>query len=247
MSSSSHYSDKAALRGEPGYVWRSGQERRLKMIRQWIDLADAVILDNGCGLGTYLEAFAPFSSHRFGLELEMERGREALETAAFIVQAMGETLPFASSRFDFVFSNEVIEHVADDRLAMAEMVRVCKPRGRILIFCPNRWYPVEQHGIYWRGKYKFGNIPLVNYLPNPLRNRLAPHVRTYSKYDLFRLFHKLPVKVVHYGRIFGGYDNIEHRWPKIGRFVKNSLYAAEKTPFSMLGISHLLVLEKTIK
>ena len=244
MSQTTQHSDKAALRGEPSYVWRSGQTRRLGMIQQWIDLTNAVIFDNGCGLGTYLDAFAPFSPHRFGLELELDRARKALAVAPGIVQAMGETLPFASNRFDCVFSNEVIEHVEDDQKAAAEMVRVTKPNGRILIFCPNRWYPVEQHGIYWRGRYKFGNIPLVNYLPNPLRNRLAPHVRTYTKRGLLALFRHLPVSVVHHGRIFGGYDNIEQRWPGFGRFVKSSLYAAEKTPLAMLGISHLLVLEK---
>jgi len=121
---------------------------------------------------------------------------------------------------------------------------VVRSGGHILIFCPNRWYPVEQHGIYWHGRYKFGNIPLVNYLPTPLRNRLAPHVRTYTKRSLLRLFHDLPVTVVHHGRIFGGYDNIEHRWPRFGRWLKRALYAAEKTPFSVLGISHLLVLQK---
>ena len=67
MSSSSRHSDKAALRGEPGYVWRSGQARRLAMIQQWIDLNNAVILDNGCGLGTYLDAFSPFTPHLFVL------------------------------------------------------------------------------------------------------------------------------------------------------------------------------------
>ena len=244
MASPSRHSNKAALRGEPGYVWRSGQARRLQMIQEWVDLKDARILDNGCGLGTYLDAFAPFTPHRFGLELELDRAQKALAVAPGIVQAMGETLPFASSSFDFVFSNEVIEHVEDDRLALAEMVRVTRPNGRILIFCPNRWYPVEQHGIYWRGRYKFGNIPLVNYLPNGLRNRLAPHVRTYTKHNLLALLQNLPVTVVHHGRIFGGYDNIERRWPKFGRFIKNSLYAAEKTPLAVLGISHLLVLEK---
>ncbi|WP_420645626.1 methyltransferase domain-containing protein [Candidatus Leptofilum sp.] len=244
MPSTVSYSDKAALRGEPGYVWRSGQERRLRMIQEWIDLTNATILDNGCGLGTYLDAFASFTPHRFGLELELDRAQKALSVTPGIVQAKGETLPFVSDNFDFVFSNEVIEHVEDDRLAMAEMVRVTKPSGRILIFCPNRWYPVEQHGIYWRGTYKFGNIPLVNYLPNSLRNRLAPHVRTYTKRGLLALFHGLSVKLVHHGRIFGGYDNIERRWPGFGRFLKNSLYTAEKTPFSVLGISHLLVLEK---
>ncbi|MCA9928076.1 MAG: class I SAM-dependent methyltransferase [Anaerolineales bacterium] len=237
------HSDKAALRGEPGYVWRSGQERRLAMIEQWVDL-NGRILDNGCGLGTWLEAFAKHSNKRFGLEIEHERAVKAIPTAGGIVQAAGENLPFAGSSFDFVFSNEVIEHVVDDAKAMAEMVRVTKPGGRILIFCPNRWYWVEQHGIYWRGKYKFGNIPLVNYLPTPLRNRLAPHVRAYTKRALVKLYRDLPVKVVHYGRIFGGYDNIAHRAPKLARIIRNLLYSSEKTPFSIFGLSHILVLEK---
>ena len=237
------HSDKAALRGEPGYLWRSGQKRRLAMIEQWIDL-NGCILDNGCGLGTYLEAFASYSSCRFGLELELDRARKALGVALGIVQAQGEYLPFATDSFDFVFSNEVLEHVDDDVAYLAEMVRVTKPNGRILIFCPNRWYPVEQHGIYWRGRYKFGNIPFVNYLPDLLRNHLAPHVRTYTLTTLQRLYQDLPVRVVHHARIFGGYDNIEHRWPALGRFIKKSLYTMEKTPFGVLGISHLLVLEK---
>jgi SAM-dependent methyltransferase len=243
----SQHSDKAALRGEPGYVWRSGQERRLHMIQQWANLDNAIILDNGCGLGTYLDAFAPFTSHRFGLELEHDRAIKALSTATGIVEGVGEALPFPASTFDFVFSNEVIEHVQDDGRYAADMVRVVKPGGRILIFCPNRWYPVEQHGIYWKGNYKFGNIPLINYLPNIWRDKLAPHVRTYTKSSLLHLFTDLPVTVVHHSRIFGGYDNIEYRYPNLGKLIKNSLYAAEKTPFSVLGISHLLVLEKSSK
>lgn len=237
------YSDKAALRGEPGYVWRSGQERRLGMILRWADISGR-ILDDGCGLGSYLEAFAPYSDQRFGVEVEFERLLPARERATGVVQAVGERLPFPDESFDFVFSNEVIEHVADDRQYAAEMVRVCRPGGRILLFCPNRWYPVEQHGIYWRGVYKFGNIPLVNYLPDPLRNRLAPHVRTYTAGGIRRVFAGLPVRIVHHTRIFGGYDNIEHRRPRLGRLIKNVLYTAERTPFRALGISHLLVLEK---
>jgi SAM-dependent methyltransferase len=236
-------SEKAAARGEPGYVWRSGQERRLAMVRQWISLSGR-ILDNGCGLGTWLEAFHPYSHQRFGLEVEFDRAFHALSHAEGIVQSLGESLPFASDSFDFVLSNEVIEHVADDRQVVAEMVRVTKPGGRILIFCPNRWYPVEQHGIYWRGQYKFGNIPLVNYLPNRLRDRLVPHVRTYSSATLNALYRGLPVQVIHHGRIYGGYDNIEARWSRLGRILKRSIYAAEKTPIAILGISHLLVLEK---
>jgi SAM-dependent methyltransferase len=214
------------------------------MIREWADLS-GYILDDGCGLGTYLEAFSPFTPHRFGLEVELDRAVKALPTAQGIVQAVGEAVPFPNNTFDFILSNEVIEHVDNDRQTLAEMVRILKPGGRIIIFCPNRWYPVEQHGIFWRGRYKFGNIPLVNYLPNPLRNKLAPHVRTYSAAALRRLYRDLPVRPLHHSRIFGGYDNIENRWPRLGRLLKKTLYTLEKTPFSLLGISHFLVLEKT--
>jgi hypothetical protein len=103
---------------------------------------------------------------------------------------------------------------------------------------------VEQHGIYWRGHYQFGNIPLVNYLPDFWRNRLAPHVRTYTAGGLRRVFQGLPVRELYHRRIFGGYDNIEYRFPRAGRWIKRLLYAAEQTPLAVLGISHLLVLEK---
>lgn len=237
------HSDKAAIRGEPGYIWRAGQERRLAMINQWIDLSGR-ILDNGCGLGTWLQAFGNYSQQRFGLEIEFDRAQQALSRAEGVVLAISEKLPFAKNTFDFIFSNEVIEHVDDDQQAVSEMVRVARHSGRILIFCPNRWYPVEQHGIYWRGQYKFGNIPLVNYLPKTLRHQLAPHVRTYSASDLQRLYFDLPVTVIHYSRIFGGYDNIEARWSRVGRAIKRTLHTAERTPLSIFGISHMLVLEK---
>ena len=236
-------SPQAASRGEPSYVWRSGQERRLRMIREWVDLHGR-ILDNGCGLGTYLAAFAPYSNERYGLEIERDRAISALEFSDGIVQGVGEHVPFADNTFDLVFSNEVIEHVEDDALYAAEMARVTRPGGRILLFCPNRWYPVEQHGVFWRGRYTFGNIPLVNYLPNSLRNRLAPHVRAYTKSSLLKLFDPLPLRIVHHGRIFGGYDNIAYRWPKTGRIIQKTLHSLETTPMATLGISHLLVLEK---
>jgi len=239
------HSDKAAQRGEPGYVWRSGQDRRLDMIRRWSDL-NGRILDNGTGLGTYLEAIgrANPASLRVGLEIEHERAVAALARAGAIVLGVGESLPFAGDSFDLILSNEVIEHVADDRAAVAEMARVARPGGRIVIFAPNRWYPVEQHGVYWRGEYYFGNKPLVNYLPNPLRNRLAPHVRAYTGHGLRALFDGLPLRLLHHGRIFGGYDNIVRRSPRLGGGIRRALYAAEGTPLAVLGLSHFLVLEK---
>ena len=238
------HSDKAALRGEPSYVWRSGQDRRLAMINQWAGI-HGTVLDNGCGPGVYLHAFEPFSQRRIGLEIEHERAVEAIPHSEGVTQGVGEYLPFATDSFDLILSNEVIEHVVDDRLCLSEMVRVTKPGGHIVIFCPNRWYPVEQHGIYWRGEYHFGNKWGVNYLPNGLRNRLAPHVRTYTRAGLRRLYADLPVREAHYECIFGGYDNIAYRKPRFGRILKRTLYLLEQTPLSILGLSHFLVLQKS--
>src|SRR3989304_5032789 len=92
-------------------------------------------------------------------------------------RARAERLPYASAAFDLVLSHEVLEHVPDDRRTVEEILRVLRPGGRLVLFTPNRGYPFETHGIFWRGRYRFGNIPLGNYLPGPLRQRLAPHVR----------------------------------------------------------------------
>jgi SAM-dependent methyltransferase len=240
------HSDRAAECGEPSYVWRSGQDRRLHMIESAVpDLAAARLLEVGCGVGRYVEKLAGRTRLTVGLEYEPERARLAAETLpGRILNAAAEDLPFADGAFDVVLSNEVIEHVADDVRAAREMVRVLARNGRIVLFCPNRWYPVEQHGVYWRGRYRFGNIPLVNYLPDPLRNRLAPHVRTYTARSLRRLFSGLPVREVSHARIFGGYDNIAARLGRPGTMMRNALHRSEGTPFDVLGLSHLLVLER---
>jgi SAM-dependent methyltransferase len=238
-------SELAAERGEPSYIWRSGQERRLRMIARWVRLEGATILEDGCGVGTYASQLRRrFSPHVEALDIEPERAAEARRDVPHALVAASEHLPYPANRFDLVFSNEVIEHVQDDRFAAAEMVRVAKPGGRIAIFCPNRWYPFETHGHYWRGKYHFGNTPLINYLPDALRNRLAPHVRVYTARGLQRLFAGQPVRVVAHTRIFGGYDNIVQRAPRLGGMLRAVLYAFESTPLRFFGLSHFLVLEK---
>ena len=236
--------DKRAACGEPSYVWRAGQERRNRMVRQWATLPGRRVLDVGCGIGMYTAAFLRETPHVFGVEIERERALEARERAAGVVQSPGERLPFADAAFDVVFSHEVLEHVADDRACAAEMVRVVRPGGRIVVFVPNRLYPFETHGIFWRGRYRFGNAPLVNWLPDRLRNRLAPHVRAYTAGGLRRLFAGLPVRIVHHTRIFPGYDNVVARAPVLGRAVRAITYALEHTPLRTFGLSHLLVVER---
>ncbi|OQA47617.1 MAG: putative S-adenosylmethionine-dependent methyltransferase [Chloroflexi bacterium ADurb.Bin325] len=237
-------SDEAARRGHPSYVWRAGQARRLALVQQWTKLEGARILDAGCGVGLYTEKFGQYSPNVVGVEIDAAVAAEAQRRGLSVVIAPAEELPFDAASFDVVFSHEVIEHVTDDRRAAAEMVRVLAPGGRIALFCPNRLYPFETHGHYWRGKYHFGNTPLINWLPDPLRNRLAPHVRAYTRGGIRRLFAGQPVRVVHHTVIYPGFDNIVARRPALGRALKRVLYALEHTPLRWFGLSHFIVLER---
>lgn len=240
--------EKAARCGEPSYVWRTGQDRRLRML---LDAAGELIrgrvLDNGCGVGMFVEHLIPYSGQVIGMEYDFDRIRAASNNFKNLLCAAGENLPFPSKTFDITLSHEVLEHVHDDRRAVVEIVRTLKPGGRALIFVPNRGYPFETHGIYWRGQYRFGNIPFVNYLPRGLRDKLAPHVRVYTSGDLERLFVDLPVKVKYKGVIFGAYDNIISRWPNFGRSLRKRLQALEATPLRVFGLSHFWVVEREME
>lgn len=240
-----NYSKNAALRGEPSYVWRAGQERRLEMIRKAAGACGAgSVLVDGCGVGAYLERLAETAAFAVGLDIEWDRVVESRRKTPAVLNAAGEHLPFPQNRFDLVLSHEVLEHVQDDRRAIQEIVRTLRPGGRLALFCPNRGYPFETHGVYWKGRYRFGNIPLVNYLPRRWRDRLAPHVNVYTRRDLERLFSGLPVRVISRTVIFGAYDNIIACWPAIGKLLRALLQALEYTPLRILGLSHFWVVEK---
>lgn len=237
--------DKAALRGEPSYVWRAGQQRRLEMVLEAAGgRAKGKVLENGCGVGMYIKHLSPCGGTVIGLEYDFERAAEARKNSPHILNAAGESIPLPTSTFDLVLSHEVIEHVQDDRAAIREMIRVLRPGGRVVLFCPNRGYPFETHGIYWKGKYHFGNKLFVNYLPRAFRDKLAPHVRVYSARDLEKLFAGLPVRFIERTIIFGAYDNIIARFSKLGKALRGILQFLEKTPLKAFGLSHFWVVER---
>jgi SAM-dependent methyltransferase len=238
-------SAEAGVLGEPSYVWRSGQERRLELIREYVPLEGARILDVGCGVGTYVRRLRAFSRDVYGIDIAIPRLQEGNRTLSGLLAAVGEHLPFRDGWFDVVLLNEVIEHVQDDSRTLEECQRVLRSGGYIVIFAPNRLYPFETHGIYLGRRYIFGNIPLVNYLPDAVRNRLVPHARAYRSADLRRLTAGLNAREVVHGYVYPGFDNIAARSPLAAGLLRGALYRAEHTGARRFGLSHLLILQKT--
>jgi SAM-dependent methyltransferase len=236
--------ERAVALGHASYVWRSGQDRRLALIRRYAPLEGRRILDIGCGIGTYVSKLREFSDQVCGVDIEEGRLRRGARSLPGLALAASEHLPFTDSAFDLVLLNEVLEHVQDDACTLREACRVTTAGGRIVIYTPNRLYPFETHGVYLGRRYVFGNIPLVNYLPGLLRRRLVPHVRAYLSGDLRRLTQGLEARVVVHTYVFPGFDNIAARSPRLGRLLRAVFHRLEKTPLRVLGLSHFLVLER---
>ena len=238
------FQDKAITLGHPSYVWRRGQDRRLNLIREYVPLENRRILDVGCGLGMYVEKFRRFSNDVYGVDVDPEKVQKAQERLPNISLAPAEELPFKDRGFDVVLLHEVIEHVVDDQRTISEAVRCLDVGGHIVIYAPNRLYPFETHGYFFRGQYHFGLLPLVNYLPDPLRDRVCPHVRVYTASNIVRLFDGLPVKFVVFTHIYPGFDNIVATRPAIGRFLQRATDTLERTPLRAFGISHFVVAQR---
>jgi ubiquinone/menaquinone biosynthesis C-methylase UbiE len=56
-----------------------------------------------------------------------------------VAQADVTKLPFAGGIFDVVICSEVLEHIEDNQTAVAELVRVLKPGGDLVVTVPRFW------------------------------------------------------------------------------------------------------------
>jgi ubiquinone/menaquinone biosynthesis C-methylase UbiE len=240
---------KFAHLGKPGDAFSKGFARRLAMIVEHVDLKDKKILDVGCGKGVWLNQFANFTAPEnvYGTDIDPELISDIPETVSKkenLQVSPAEQLPFADNTFDVVFSNEVLEHVVDDKQAVSEAIRVLKPGGKFIIFTPNRGWPFEQHGMFLGGKYFWGNIPLLPWLPKWFQHKFAHHVRNYWDRDIRNLLADQPVKVLLHTHIFPGFDGWVRRLGGLGKFVRDTMHALEKTPLQWFGISHFVIVEK---
>lgn len=103
------------------------------------------LLDCGCGPGILVELAARHHFSYWGIDissamlaLARRQPHNGDATAIRVVRGSVEYLPFRSESFDAAASLGVIEYVPDDNRLVAEMVRVVKPGGYVLIAITNK-------------------------------------------------------------------------------------------------------------
>lgn len=141
----------------------------------------ARVLDLGCGGGRHAyEAW-----RRGATVVALDLDEQELKGVHYVVDQMAGAgdlphgrvggpvcadalaLPFREESFDCVVASEVLEHVWDDRGAIAELVRVLAPGGRMAVTVPTRW----PERVCWA-------------LDRRYHDRPGGHVRIYRQHEL---------------------------------------------------------------
>jgi len=138
------------------------------------------VLDLGCGGGRHA-----FEAWRRGATVvALDRSEAELKEVRAVTGGMlaagelpsvpggalnGDALavPVRDGVFDAVIASEVLEHVWDDRGALAELVRVLRPGGRLAVTVPTRW----PERVCWALDYRYHDTP-------------GGHVRIYRQHEL---------------------------------------------------------------
>lgn len=129
--------------GSPGYWDRFYGSAEFTAVLRLLgrDPTGLRVLDLGAGVGMAAFAFArsgasfvcatePDSSEEVGYRSLLGRPADDLRVA--VVEAFGETLPFADETFDLVYCRQVLHHARHLDRMVAEMARVTRRGGQVL-------------------------------------------------------------------------------------------------------------------
>ncbi|MBS1830341.1 MAG: class I SAM-dependent methyltransferase [Acidobacteria bacterium] len=110
------------------------------------DQASGCILDNGCGKGRFARVL--HERHPQANIVAFDLSEAMLHYVPEGIRPCSGTmthLPFASDSFDCVYATESLEHAVAIDIAVAEMCRVLKPGGRLVI--------IDKNAEHW-GRFK---------------------------------------------------------------------------------------------
>jgi SAM-dependent methyltransferase len=142
---------------------------RWQRIFELLGEAAGPALDAGCGPGLLVAAFAERGLRAVGVDLSARMAAEAARRGPAVVGTL-DRLPFADAAFGVVVAAGAVEYVADDRRALAELVRVLRPGGVVVASFPNRFSPYR----LWKNAVFYPLVDRLRPLVARARGRPTP-------------------------------------------------------------------------
>lgn len=183
---------------EETYWWFIGRRELVaQMVTQYHRGTAPVILDAGCGTGGTMAQVAPLGrvigcdTSSYALGFCRQRGFREL------VAGDVSALPFASGSMDVVLNCDVLEHTHDDRVALAELVRVLRPGGTLVLTVPAHRFLWSEHdeALEHRRRYAARELRQLLQDSGMLVAKLSPVVvGVFLPILLFRLMQRLRPK-----------------------------------------------------
>jgi len=93
------------------------------------------VLDAGCGSGFYSQKLADIGFKVYSIDLAPERFN-ANHKNIIKLSADLEQIPFKDNSFDLILNLFVLEHVSNLELVVKELMRVLKPKGKLIVAIP---------------------------------------------------------------------------------------------------------------
>jgi SAM-dependent methyltransferase len=109
---------------------------------RWLPAHVGRLLDVGCASGYFTVHFARRADQTWAVDVDEADLAEARRAypGIYFQMASAANLPFPIASFDVVIMLDVLEHVPDDRAALAEVSRVTRPGGVLILSVPHRGF-----------------------------------------------------------------------------------------------------------
>jgi len=240
------------MRGAIGTSWIGGEygmQRRLKVLTKTVGFRGKIVCDIGCGVGRYcLEIAKSKAKCVIGIDLDAKHIKRARTftngySNVCLVVASAETLPIRNKIADITLLIEVIEHVDCQNKCVSQVYRTLKPRGIAFITAPNRFFPIEMHGLKVSGglvRNILGiGVPLLSWAPKWIHCKVE-NAKIYSQKDLVLLLQRNGFRILLIDYMMPPLDRL--RISEIMKDAIRKLFSfAEKIPLLRQSSAHVIV------
>jgi SAM-dependent methyltransferase len=112
------------------------RERRHLIANAVKDIPPSTALDIGAGAGGNTRVLEAAGWRATALEFSDSGVKLGRERGLDVVQGDARDIPFSDGQFGLVVAYDVLEHITEDEQVVAEIARVVRPGGRVLIAVP---------------------------------------------------------------------------------------------------------------